>query len=160
MADVTDLSGVISTLGIFVDQSATSTPDWQYLCAINARAFNLTRAEQTTNIVATCGPGAPVEVWRQAGALDWNITGEAALELDTFDFCRGWILDAEQRNVRIVMYTGDKNSLTAHGYYQGPGVLLEYPTSQPDGDNIPTANISISKGAGTLTWTAGAPSGG
>ena len=30
MADVTDLSGVISTLGIFVDQSATATPDWQY----------------------------------------------------------------------------------------------------------------------------------
>lgn len=157
MADVTDLTGVISTLGIFVDQSATSTPDWQLLCGINARAFNLSRAEQTTNIVAVCGPGAPVETWRAAGALDWTITGEAALELDTFDFCRQWILNAEQRNVRIVHYTGDKNDLTAYGYYQGPGVLLEYPANQPDANGIPTANISISKGSGTLTWTTGAP---
>lgn len=157
MADVTDLSGVISTIGVFVDQSATSTPDWEYLCAMNARSFNLTRAEQTTSIVASCGPGASVETWRQAGALDWAIAGEAALELDTFDFCREWILDGSQKNVRVIFYTGDKSALVAHGYYQGPGVLLEYPTSQPDADNIPVSNISISKGAGSLVYTAGTP---
>lgn len=157
MADFTDFTGVISTIGIFVNQGTDAVPDWQYLCAINARAFNLTRGEQTTNIVATCGPGASVETWRQAGALDWNITGEGALELDTFDFCRDWILNGEQRDVRVIFYTGDKNDLVPHGYYQGKAVLLEYPTNQPDADQIPTANISISKGAGTLTYTVGAP---
>lgn len=157
MPDFTDLSGVISTLGIFVDQSDTETPDWQYLCAMNARSFNLTRGEQTTSVVATCGPGASVETWRAAGAMDWTISGEAALELDTFDFCRDWLMNAEQRNVRVIMYTGNKNALTAHGYFQGNGVLLNYPISQPDADNIPTAQVEISKGAGTLAWTLGAP---
>lgn len=157
MADVTDLSGVISTLGIFVDQSATSTPDWQYMCAMNARSFNLSRAEQTTDIVATCGPGASLETWRAAGALDWTIDGEAALELDTFDFCRQWMLDGDQKTIRVIMYTGDKNDLTAHGYYQGASVLLSYPVSQPDANGIPTATVNIAKGAGTLVWTDGPP---
>lgn len=157
MPDFTDLSGVISTLGIFVNQGDDVTPDWQYLCAMNSRSFTVTRGEQTTSVVATCGPGASVETWRAAGALDWNISGEAALELDTFDFCRDWIMNAEQHEVRVVMYTGNKSSLTAHGYYQGYGVLLNYPVTQPDADNIPTASIEISKGAGTLVWTSGAP---
>ena len=157
MADVTDLSGVISTLGIFIDQSATSTPDWQYMCAMNARSFNLTRAEQTTDIVATCGPGASLETWRAAGALDWSIEGEAALELETFDFCRKWMLDGDQKKIRVVYYIGDKNDLTAHGFYQGAAVLLSYPNSQGDANGIPTATVNISKGAGALTWTAGAP---
>lgn len=157
MPDFSDLSGVISTLGIFVDQGVPGTPDWEYLCAMNARSFNVTRGEQTTSVVATCGPGASVETWRAAGALDWTISGEAALELDTFDFCRTWLLNAEQRNVRVVMYSGNKNALVAHGYFQGNGVLLNYPISQPDADNIPTGQVEISKGAGTLTWTTGAP---
>jgi hypothetical protein len=159
MADFSDLTGVISTLGIFVNQGTTAAPDWEYLCAMNARSFNVTRGEQTTNVVAVCGPGAPVEVWRSAGALDWTISGEAALELDTFDFCRSWILNGEQRTLRMVFYTGNKNALVAHGYFQGNGVLLNYPVNQPDADNIPTANVAISKGAGTLTWTSGAPAG-
>lgn len=158
MSDVTDLSGVVSTIGIFVNQGTDAAPDWNYLCAVNARAFNLTRGEQTTSIVATCGPGASQETWREAGELDWTITGEAALELDTFDFCRGWILNGEQRSIAVVFYKGEKKSLTAHGYYQGLGVLLQYPTSMENANGIPTANISISKGAGTLTWTSGAPS--
>lgn len=157
MADVTNLTGVISTLGIFVDQGTPGAPDWQYMCALNARSFNLTRAEQTTDIVATCGPGASLETWRAAGALDWSIEGEGALELETFDFCRQWMLDGSQKRIRVICYTGDKNALVAHGYYQGMAVLLSYPVSQPDANNIPTANINISKGAGTLTWTAGAP---
>lgn len=157
MADFSDLTGVISTLGIFVNQGTDAVPDWEYICAMNARSFNLTRAETTTNVVATCGPGAPVEVWRAAGALDWTITGEGTLELDSFDFCRQWIMNAEQRTVRVIMYAGEKADLEAHGYYQGKGVLLQYPTSQPDADNIPTATINISKGAGILTYTAGAP---
>lgn len=157
MADFTNLTGVISTLGIFVNEGTDAAPDFQYLCAMNARSFNLTRAEQTTNIVAACGPGASVETWRAAGALDWTITGEGALELDTFDFCRQWIMNGEQRTVRVVMYTGDKNALTAHGYYQGKGVLLQYPANQPDADNVPTATVNISKGSGTLVYTAGAP---
>jgi hypothetical protein len=157
MADVTDLSGVISTLGIFVDQSETSTPDWQYICAVNARTFNEIRNEQTTNIVASCGPGAPVETWRAAGARDWTISGEAALELDAFDLCREWMETGDQKTIRIVFYTGDKNALAAHGYYQGASVLLGYNINQPDADNIPTGTINISKGAGSLTWTTGAP---
>ena len=157
MADVTDLSGVISTLGIFVDQSATSTPDWQYMCAMNSRSFNLSRGEQSTPLVATCGPGASLETWRAAGALDWTIQGEGALELETFDFCRTWMLAGDQRTMRIVFYTGDKTNLTAHGYFQGDGVLLQYPVSQPDANGIPTATVNISKGASTLVWTTGAP---
>lgn len=157
MADVTNLSGVISALGVFVNRGTTAAPDWEYMCAMNARAMNVTRGEQTTTIVAACGPAAPVETWRNAGALDWNVTGEAALELETFDFCRQWIMDGTQKNVRIVFYKGPKEALVAHGYFQGLAVLLEYPVSQPDADNIPTANLSISKGAGTLTWATGAP---
>lgn len=157
MGDVTDTAGIISTLGIFVNQGTDAAPDFQYLCAMNARSFNLTRGEQTTNIVTTCGPGASVETWRAAGALDWTIAGEGALELETFDFCRTWIMNGEQRTIRIVMYTGDKNALEEHGFYQGKGVLLQYPVNQPDADNIPTATVNISKGAGTLVYTAGAP---
>lgn len=157
MADITDLAGVISTLGIFVDHGTTSEADWQYMCAVNARSFNLTRAEQTTDIVTACGPGASLETWRAAGALDWTIEGEGALELDTFDFCREWMLNGDQKRIRVVCYTGDKNDLTAHGYYQGAAVLLTYPVSQPDANNVPTATVSISKGSGTLTWTTGAP---
>lgn len=157
MADFSDLSGVISTLGIFVDQGTAGAPDWQYLCAMNARSFNITRGEQTTNVVADCGPGAPVEVWRAAGALDWTISGEAALEIESFDFCRTWIVNGEQRNMRMVFYSGNKNDLQAHGFFQGNGVLLQYPMNQPDADNIPTASINISKGAGSLVWTVGAP---
>lgn len=157
MADFTDLTGVVSTLGIFVDQGTPTVPNWQYVCAMNARSFNLTRGEQTTSIVATCGPGAPVETWRAAGALDWTITGEGALELDAFDFCRQWIMNGEQRRVRVIMYTGDKSELRAHGYYEGRGVLLSYPVTQPDANNIPTATINISKGASTLVYTPGEP---
>ena len=157
MADVTDLSGVISTLGIFVDQSATATRDWQYLCAMNARSFNLSRGEQTTDIVAACGPGASLETWRNAGALDWTIEGEAALEIEAFDFARQWMMDGDQKMIRVVLYTGDKNDLTAHGYFQGAGVLLNYPISQGDANGIPTATVNISKGAGSLVWTTGAP---
>lgn len=157
MADVTNLSGVISTIGIFVDTGTTAAPTWDYVCAMNARAFNVSRGEQTTTIVAICGPGAPVETWRQAGALDWNLTGEAALELDTFDFCREWILSGSQRRIRAIFYKGPKDALVPHGYYQGLGVLLEYPVNQADGNGIPLANLSISKGSSTLTWTTGAP---
>lgn len=157
MADVSDTSGIISTLGIFVDQGTSGTPDWNYMCALNARAFNLTRGEVTTTIVATCGPGAAQETWRQAGQLDWTITGEAALELETFDFCREWILAGLQKDIRVVCYTGDKNALTAHGFYQGKGVLLQYPHTMENADSIPVSSISISKGAGTLVWTTGAP---
>ena len=157
MADVTDLTGVISTLGIFVDHGDDTTPDWQYMCAMNARSFNLIRAEQTTDIVAACGPGASLETWRTAGALDWTIDGEAKVELETFDFCREWMLDGDQKRIRVVFYTGDKNALEAHGYYQGAAVLLSYPVSQPDANGVPTASVQISKGAGTLTWTMGAP---
>ena len=57
----------------------------------------------------------------------------------------------------VVLYTGDKNDLTAHGYFQGAGVLLNYPISQGDANGIPTATVNISKGAGTLVWTTGAP---
>lgn len=157
MADVTDLSGVISTLGIFIDNGTTATPDWQYACAINSRSFNETRAEQTTNIVAQCGPGAGVETWRTAGPRDWTIDGEAALELDSFEMMRSWMEVGDQKRVRVVYYTGDKDELTAFGYYQGAGVLLNFSVNQPDGNNIPTANISIAKGAGTLVWATGAP---
>lgn len=157
MADVTDLSGVISTLGIFVDYGTTATPDWQYACAINSRSFNETRGEQTTTIVAQCGPGAPVETWRTAGPRDWTIEGEAALELESFEMLRGWMEDGDQKRVRVVYYSGDKNDLTAVGYYQGAGVLLGLSINQPDGNNIPSGTISISKGAGVLTWTTGAP---
>ena len=157
MADVTDLSGVISTLGVFVDMSATSTPSWKYLCAMNARSFTLTRDERTTEIVAECGPGASLETWRTAGALDWSIEGEAALELETFDFARQWMLDGSQKMIRVVIYKGDKNKLTPHGFFKGAGVLLNYPISQGDANGIPTATVNISKGAGTLVWTTGAP---
>lgn len=159
MADVTDLSGVISTLGVFVNRGTVEAPEWQYMCAMNARAMNITRGEQTTTVVAICGPAAPVETWRQAGALDWNVTGEAALELETFDFCREWILAGTQKQIRVVFYKGPKDALAAHGYFQGSAVLLEYPVSQPDADNIPMASINIQKGASTLTWTAGNPAG-
>lgn len=159
VGDITNLSGVISTLGVFVNTGTTAAPAWKYMCAMNARSMNVTRAEQTTTIVALCGPGASVETWRQAGALDWNITGEAALELGTFDSCRDWILEGEQRDVRVVFYKGDKKNLVAHGYFQGLGVLLEYPIAQPDADNIPLASINIQKGAGVLTWNTGAPAG-
>ena len=157
MADVTNLSGVISTLGIFVDDGTPTTPDWQYVCAINSRSFNETRGEQTTSIVATCGPGASVETWRAAGARDWTIEGEAALEVEAFTMMRTWMAAGGQKNVRIVFYTGDKNALVAHGHYTGPGVLLGYNISQPDADGIPSGSISISKGSGVLTWATGAP---
>lgn len=157
MADVTNLSGVISTLGIFVDDGTPTTPEWQYICAINSRSFNETRAEQTTQIVASCGPGADLETWRTAGPRDWAIEGEASLELDAFDMMRAWMQAGTQKRVRVVYYTGDKNALVAHGYYQGNGVLLGYNVSQPDANGIPTGSISISKGAGVMTWTAGAP---
>jgi len=157
MADVTDLSGVISTLGIFVDDGTVGAPDWKYICAINSRSFNETRSEQVTNIVASCGPGASVETWRAAGARDWTISGEAALELEAFALCRQWMETGDQKTIQIVFYSGDKNALTAYGYYQGPAVLLGYNVSQPDADNIPTGTIDISKGAGSLTWTIGAP---
>lgn len=160
MADITNLSGVVSALGIFVNQGTDASPQWEYMCAMNARSMNVTRGEQTTTIVAACGPGASVETWRNAGALDWAITGEAALELETFDFCRTWIMDGLQKQVRVIFYKGPKESLVAHGYFQGPAVLLEYPVSQPDADNIPTANLTISKGAGSLVWSTGAPTGG
>lgn len=156
MADVTNLSGVISTLGIFVNDGTPTTPDWQYVCAINSRSFKETRAEQTTSIVATCGPGASVETWRAAGARDWAIEGEAALELDSFTLCREWMAGGDQKTVRIVFYTGDKNALVPFGYYQGPGVLLSYNISQPDANGIPSGSISISKGSGSLAWTTGA----
>lgn len=157
MADVTNLAGVISTLGIFVNDGTTAVPDWQYVCAINSRSFNETRGEQTTSIVATCGPGAGVETWRAAGARDWTIEGEAALELDSFSLCREWMASGAQKTIRIVFYSGDKNALSPFGYYQGPGVLLGYNISQPDADNIPTGSISISKGSGSLVWATGAP---
>ena len=157
MADFTDLTGVISTLGVFVNQGTLAAPNWQYMCAVNSRAHNITRGETTTSVVSTCGPGAPVENWRTAGALDWTVTAEAALELDTFDFCRDWILGGTQKQIRVVYYTGPKDALVPHGYYTGYGVLLEYPSNQPDADGIPTAAISISKGAGSLIWTTGAP---
>lgn len=155
MADVTDLSGVISTLGIFVDQGVPGTPDWQYMCAMNSRSFNLSRGERTTPLVATCGPGASLETWRAAGALDWTIQGEGALELDTFDFCRDWMMTGDQKTMRIAFFTGDKTDLTPYGYFQGDGVLLQYPVSQPDANGLPTATLNISKGASTLTWTLG-----
>ena len=157
MADVTDLTGVISTLGIFVDAGTPSAPDWQYVCAINSRSFNETRAERTTEIVAVCGPGAQVETWRADGARDWALQGEASLETDAFDMMRGWMDSGGQKLVRVVYYTGDKNALVPYGYYQGAGVLLGYNISQPDANGIPTGTINISKGAGTLTWTTGTP---
>lgn len=157
MADVTDLTGVISTLGIFVDHGTDAAPDFQYVCAMNARSFNLTRAEQTTDIVAACGPGASLETWRTAGALDWTIDGDGALELDSFDFCREWMMDGDQKTIRVICYTGDKNAIVAHGYYEGAAVLLSYPVSQPDANGIPTGTVNIAKGAGTLVWTSGAP---
>lgn len=157
MADIENLSGVISTIGIFINQGSDASPDWQYMCAINSRAFNLTRGEVSTTIVATCGPGASQETWRQAGELDWTVTGEAALELETFDFCRQWILSGLQRDMAIIFYKGEKNSLTPHGYYQGKGLLMQYPTTMENADGLPTSSISISKGAGTLTWSSGAP---
>lgn len=157
MADVTDLTGVISTLGIFVDQGVAGVTDFQYICAVNSRSFNETRGEQTTNIVAVCGPGAQVETWRTAGPRDWTIQGAASLELEAFAFCRRWMEDGDQRRVRIVYYTGDKNDLEPFGYYEGAGVLLSYAISQPDAQGIPEGTISISKGAGTLIWATGAP---
>ena len=157
MADVTDYTGVISTLGIFVDAGTPSVPDWQYVCAINSRSFNETRAERTTEIVAACGPGAQVETWRADGARDWTLQGEASLEIEAFDLMRGWMETGGQKRVRVVYYTGDKNALTAYGYYQGTGVLLGYTISQPDANGIPTGTINISKGAGALVWTTGAP---
>lgn len=157
MADVTDLTGVISTLGIFVDNGVGETADWQYACAINSRSFNETRGEQTTTIVAQCGPGAPVETWRTAGPRDWTIQGEAALELESFEMMRLWMEAGDQKRIRVVYYSGDKNALVPVGYYQGAGVLLGLSVNQPDGNNIPSATINISKGAGSLIWTTGAP---
>lgn len=157
MADIKDYNDLVSFIGIEVDVSDNSTPEWQYLCSMNARAFNLSRGEETTDIVAECGPGASVETWRAAGALDWTITGEAALELDTFDLCREWIMDGSQKNMRITMFTGDRNDPGIHGYFEGMGILLEYPIDQASAGEIPRANISISKGMGTLKYTAGEP---
>lgn len=157
MADVTDLTGVISTLGIFIDNGTGGSPDWQYACAINSRSFNETRNEQTTTVVAQCGPGAPVETWRTAGPRDWTIQGEAALELEAFAMLRNWMEVGDQKKVRVVYYSGDKNELQPVGYYEGAGVLLGLSINQPDGNNIPSATINISKGAGTMPWTSGAP---
>lgn len=157
MADVTDLTGVISTLGIFVDQGTGGVPDFQYICAVESRSFNETRGEQTTTIVPTCGPGASTETWRAAGPRDWTIEGAAKLELDSFDFLRGWMETDDQKTIRVVYYTGDKNALVAHGYYEGPGVLLGFNINQPDADNIPEGTINIRKGSGQLVWTTGAP---
>lgn len=157
MSDITNMSGVISTIGIFVNQGTVAAPAWEYMCAMNARAFNITRGETTTPVVATCGPAADIQTWRSAGELDWTITGEGALELETFDFCREWIMTGKQVPMRIVMYKGDKTALVAHGFYTGNGLLLQYPAAQADANAIPTANISISKGSGVLAWTAGAP---
>lgn len=157
MADITGASGVISAIGIFANQGTVAVPDWVYICALNARAFNITRGETTTPVVATCGPAADIQTWRSAGELDWTITGEGVLELDTFDFCRDWIMSGNQVPMRIVMYKGEKNALTAHGFFTGNGLLLQYPAAQADANAVPTANISISKGTGVLTWTTGAP---
>lgn len=156
MADVVDLTGVISTLGIFVDQSATSTPDMQYFCGINQRGFNQTVADKTTEIVMVCGPGAPIEILRAAGALDWSLSGNAGVELEAFTFAQqNWY--GKVRTIGIVLYTGNKTSLTPHSYFQGPGLLNGLNLTQADADSIVTADISVIKGSGALVYTVGSP---
>lgn len=158
MADITGASGVITALGIFVDFGTEAVPDVQYLCAVDARAHQITFGETTTPVVEVCGPGAPISTWRALSETSWQVTGSGAMELETFDLMRAWRDSKADRRTYIVYYSGPKTALVAHGYYAGPGLLREYSAEQANADAIPTASITIENGAGSASWTAGAPS--
>lgn len=158
MADITNKSGVITALGIFVDFGTTAAPDIQYVCGMNARAHQVTHGETTTPVVEVCGPGAPVSTWRALSETSWQVSGSGVMELESFDNMRDWRDSKADRAVFIVYYTGEKKALVPHGYYTGPGLLREYNADQSDADSVPTASITIENGAGSASWTAGAPS--
>lgn len=158
MADITNADGVVTALGIFVDFGTTTVPKVQYVCAVNERAHTITTGEVNIPVVEACGPGAGQSNWRSLTETSWQVSGSGRGELTTFEMMREWRDSKKDRKVYVVYYSGDKDNLTAVGYYAGPGVLREYNAAQGNADDLPVFSINIQNGKGSAPWTAGAPS--
>ena len=157
MPVITDLTGLITGIGIyFADPGATGT--FEYMCGMNGRGVDQTRERKTETAVLDCGPDASIETLASAGAYDWSISGDASMQLKTFDFLAEWMTEGGEREIIVIYYTGPKGAREAYSHIKGSAILTQFGTNQGDAEGLMTASIAISK-AGPSVYARGIPSG-
>lgn len=156
MADITDLTGLITGIAVYL--AHPDTPDsFNYMCGLNGRQFDRSRERKTDAVVLECGPDASIQTIASSGAYDWQASGDASMHLPTFDFLNEWMEEGGERPVVIVYYTGPKGGKKVHSHIKGTALLTGFNTNQGDAEGVMTASVTFAK-AGPSTYALGKPS--
>ena len=83
MADITDLTGLITGVAVYFAEPATPTK-YDYMCGLNGRGVDQTRERKSDTAVLDCGPDASIDTLSTSGAYDWQVSGDATMQLKTF----------------------------------------------------------------------------
>lgn len=157
MADITDLTGLITGTAVYFADPATPTK-YDYMCGLNGRGVDQSRERRSDTAVLECGPDAGIETIASSGAYDWQVSGDASMQLKTFDFLNAWMQAGGERNVLVVYYTGAKGARRAYAHIKGTALLTQFNASQGDAEGLLTASVTFAK-AGPSAYAKGLPTG-
>lgn len=157
MADITDLTGLVTRVGVYFADPATPTK-YDYMCGLNGRGIDQTRERRSDTAVLDCGPDARIETLSSSGAYDWQVSGDASMQLKTFDFLNAWMQAGGERNVLVVYFSGPTGALKTYAHITGTAILTQFNANQGDAEGLMTASVTFAK-AGPSVYAKGTPSG-
>jgi len=119
-------------------------------CGFTSKGFNLAATTSDVTVPDCDNPDLPAWTERVIRSMSGGFSGSGVMAEQTYAQWRTWILNATEKNCRIVI------DGTAIGYYQGKFILTRLDTT----GNLANAKIEVAiqlDSDGQITWTAGSP---
>lgn len=137
-------------LSIWPGDGASPEDFTSAVCGLNTKSFGISATTSDQEVPDCDDPSAAVWIERTTRALSSEVSGSGTMAQETLATWRTWMLDAEAKNVRIVV------GVSPAGYFAGSYVLTNFELSGSLNDGKVQVSVTM-QSDGPVTWVVGSP---